>query len=212
MDRHGSKSVTLTSPEGRIIGALPLEGAGLPESAAATGVFVDGSEVYAEREHGDLVHLGSTSGTASRERESLPGRPTRDGAGFISAGIVKATDGTVTLTFIERAHQRHRYTRQYGFGGAIDVLTLLDTDAQGIIYLAARRSAAAPATGAAMGPELLILCIEPAGGRVVGEKRAPASVLPDETFRELSVRPQGGVVYLHRTETHAQVLDLSCSD
>jgi streptogramin lyase len=65
MDRLVDKSIALIGPDGKPRGELPLIGKGLEESGASTGLFTDGKDVFVEREHGDSVRIGSTSGEAN---------------------------------------------------------------------------------------------------------------------------------------------------
>jgi hypothetical protein len=90
LDRHRDKSVSLYDENGKRIGKLPLEGENVPDVGSVTGVFVDGKDVYVEKEHGPLVKLGTMGGIAASPRTEIPGRPTRDGLSFINAGIIEA--------------------------------------------------------------------------------------------------------------------------
>jgi hypothetical protein len=58
MDRLVDKAVALVGPDGKQRGELKLEGRGLTEGGASTGLFTQGNSVYVEREHGDLVRIG----------------------------------------------------------------------------------------------------------------------------------------------------------
>lgn len=209
IDRLVDKSIALMSPDGTLKGELPLEGKGLEEGGAATGIFTDGDDVYVEREHSDLVRVGNTSGTADGERPEVPGRPSRDGKAWLSANIVDGPAGQVLVTAIEREGQQHRFTRQYTLGAPVMMLNLLDSDASGIIYLGsvvevAGSSPDAPRFG------IQLMCLDPLDGRPLGRVMLPTGEGPDETVRELVVRDEGGVLYLQRTEAGAQVRVVNC--
>jgi hypothetical protein len=209
LDRLVDKSIALIGPDGQLKGELRVEGKGLEEGGAATGVFTHDGEVYVEREHGDLVHVGNTDGKNDPDRGEVPGRPSRDGRSYLSASIVDAAAGQVMLTAIERPSRAHRFTRQYGLGAPVVNLNLLDSDASGIIYLGSVVEAAG-GTPEAPRFEVLVLCVDPVDGRPLGRTVLPPNEGAEETFRELAVPDEGGVLYLHRTEQGAQVLRASC--
>lgn len=209
IDRLVDKSIALIGPDGKLKGELFVEGKGLEEGGAATGVFTHDNEVYVEREHGDLVHVGSTDGKNDPERAEVPGRPSRDGQSYLSANIVDAAGGQVMVTAIERPSQAHRFTRQYGLGAPVVNLNLLDSDANGIIYLG---GVVETEGGTPEAPRfaVMVLCLDPVDGRPLGRTMLPPNEGGDETFRELTVPDEGGVLYLHRTEQGVQVMRASC--
>lgn len=208
LDRLVDKSIALVGPDGKLKGELAVEGKGIEEGGASTGVFTDGKDVYVEREHGDLVRVGNTDGKNDVERPEVPGRPSRDGQSFLSANIVDAAAGQVMVTAIERPSQAHRFTRQYGLGAPVVNLNLLDSDSSGIIYL----GSVVEAGGTEEAPvfSLVVLCLDPVDGRPLGRSVLPPNQGGDETFRELVVQDEGGVLYLHRTEQGVQVMKVSC--
>lgn len=209
MDRLVDKAVAVLGPDGSPKGELRLVGKGLREGGAATGLFVDGDDVFVEREHGDLVRVGSTAGAADTERPEIPGRPSRDGKLFLTAALGERASGTVLLTALERPSRAHRYTRQLIRGSRALQLTLLDSDASGVIYLGVLRQAPGSSPEA---PRWLheVLCLEPLSGGLVGRVELPLNEGADETFRELAVPDEGGVVYLHRTEAGARLIRAQC--
>jgi hypothetical protein len=209
MDRLVDRSIALIGPDGKPKGELPVEGKGLEEGGGATGVFTDGDDVFVEREHGDLVRVGSTKGVGDSERPEVPGRPSKDGQSWLSAGIVDREAGLVMVTAIEKPSRAHRFTRQYALGAPVVNLNLLDSDASGIIYLGSVVEAPG-STEEAPQVAVVLLCVDPVDGRPLGRVALPPNTGPEETFRELVVPDEGGVLYLHRTEQGAQVLRVSC--
>lgn len=209
MDRLVDRSIALVGPDGKLKGELPVEGKGLEEGGGSTGVFTDGDDVYVEREHGDLVKVGTTKGVGDPERPEVPGRPSKDGQSWLSAGIVDAQAGLVMVTAIEKPSQAHRFTRQYALGSPVVNLNLLDSDGSGVIYLGSVVEAPG-STEEAPKFSVLLLCMDPVDGRPLGRVELPPNTGPEETFRELVVQEEGGVVYLHRTEAGAQVMRVSC--
>ena len=99
---------------------------------------------------------------------------------------------------IERATQAHRFTREVPMMAPLHQLLLLDTDRSGVIYLGA--VVLRPGTGGEELPSIAILCLDPLDGRPLGRAALPANTDADETFRELMVLDEGGVMLLHRTE------------
>jgi hypothetical protein len=209
MDRLADKAVALVSPSGEVLGELKLQGKGLAEPGGATGVFIDGDDVYAEREHGDMVRLGSTRGVRDAERPEVPGRPSRDGHSWLSAAIGDRQGGTVLVTVIDRPSRAHRFTRSVSVGQGVVAIDLLDSDASGVIYLGALvelegSTPEQPRFGIA------VLCLDPLDGRSIGRASTDANTVPGETFRELVVPDEGGVVFLRRTEQSARLERLTC--
>lgn len=205
LDRLSSKAVALYDQGGALLGELPLEGEGVEETGLVTGVFVDGKDVYVEREHGPLVKIGDTSGKPAEPRTEIPGRPTRDGLSFINAGIINAAAGRAYVSSIERATSEHRFTRELKLASTIQSIVLLDSDMQGTIYFAAQ------VMEEPGGPMILLSCLEPLKGVPVGGAVLPANTLPEETFRDLTVLDEGGVILALRSEQGVSYQRYDCN-
>jgi hypothetical protein len=188
MDRLVNKSVAIYDAEGSLKGEIPLEGEGVPTGGLVSGVFVDGKDIYVEREHGSLVQIGDTQGRAARDRAELPGRPSRDGRYLLRAGISGPEEGRVYVTSFERATQAHRFTRELRLDMPARAIHLLDTDRQGTIYLA---TLVEPAPNKEL---MLLSCLEPEKGVPIGKAELPVNTMPEETFRTLVVLDEGGVL------------------
>lgn len=194
LDRLGDRNVALYGPDGRALGQLPLSGAGLPETGGVTGLYVDGDQVYAEREHGQLVHLGDTRGAPSTARDELQGRPTRDGKYTLLAGIIEHKPGRIFLAENARPSGANRFTRELDLSRPVLSLLLLDSDKQGQLYLAALLGDdGAP-------PEVELLCHDEETGAVRGDVPLPANTGAEETLRDLVALDSGGVLYALRDE------------
>ena len=204
LDRLADKTVAIMGPDGKLVGRLPLEGKGIPETGAVTGVFVDGKKVYVEVEHGTLVSLGDTSGNADADRTELPGRPSRDGKYLWSAGIIDKGRGRMWLASMDRASLEHRFTRQLDLGMPMMAIVLLDTDRQGTVYLG---TVIEPAQGT---EAVLLTCVSPTDGHALGSVQMPINTLPEETFRDLAVLDEGGVVYQLRTDKGVTLARYDC--
>ncbi len=209
LDRLVDRTVALVGPDGALRGQLPVLGRGVAEGGGVTGLFVDGRDVYLEREHGALVRIGDTAGNADAERPEIPGRPTRDGLSFITAGLADASAGRLYVASIVRATREHRFTRELGLGVAVRGLVLLDTDRAGVIYLGVLGDFAGgdPAVPPAA---VLLLCLHPEDGHPLGNATLPANTSADETFRELAVLDEGGVLYALRSEDGVELRRYDC--
>jgi hypothetical protein len=205
LDRLSDRTVALYGPDGKPAGELELVGKGVEDPGDVTGLFTDGNDVLVEREHGDTVKLGDTKGAADPARPEFPGRPSRDGQAYLTAGIADAAEGRVTVTAVERKGGARRFTREYRFGALVFSLMLLDSDSAGIIYLVAQIDG--PKADA---PLLTMLCLDPVDGRPLGRALVAANTGAEETMRELSVLDSGGVLYLRRTEQGSQLMRLDC--
>jgi hypothetical protein len=205
LDRFRSEQVALHDQSGAFVGSLPLAGEGIETAGHVTGIFVDGTDVYAESEHGPLVLLGSTSGEPASPRKEIPGRPSRDGTFYVKAGIVSAGEGRAYVAVNDRPSEEHRFTRELTMGSPIQALVLLETDDSGTIYLGAELVVDEPNT------EVLIVCMDPTSGEVEGAVTVPANDMPEESFRDFAVEPDGGVIYALRTETGVEYRRADCS-
>ncbi len=209
MDRLVDHSLALIGPDGTPRGELPLLGKGLEEVGGSTGVFTDGNDVYVEREHGDLVKVGDTSGARDTERGEVPGRPSRDGTAYLSATLGDHSQGQVLVTAIDKASRAHRFTRQVVMGPPVLALTFLDSDRSGVIYVAGLVETP-QSTAEAPRYSLSLMCLDPLDGHPLGQVALPPNESADETFRELAVSDEGGVLFLQRTEEGAQLVRVGC--
>jgi len=204
LDRFVDKSVALYDENGQLRGELPIVGEGVEDVGTVTGVFVDGADVYVEREHGPLVKIGDTSGGFADPRTEIPGRPSRDGLSFLNAGITDAQAGRVYVSAIDRATDQHRFTRELRLKAFVRSIVLLDSDKAGTIYFAAE-------VEQADGQDMVLLsCLEPLKGTPVGAAVLPVNTLPEESFRDLVVLDEGGVVYALRSEQGVTYVRYDC--
>ena len=210
LDRLVDKRVAILDPNGKPVGSLSLEGKGLPEGGGATGVFTDGNSVWVEREHERSVRVGDTKGTADSERKEAPGRPTRDGQGFIRAWLGEVPGHRAFVTFSNKEPEAQRFTRQLTTAVTSLGVVLLDTDRAGIIYLGLLTGDLDPAGNPVGDPSITLYCLEPLHGAPIGQTSVAASKAPEETFRELAVLDEGGVIYMKRSDTGVTMVPLDC--
>ncbi len=202
VDRLVDKTVTLVDPNGKMIGKLPLE-PNVSEPGLVTGVVVDGKNVYAEKEHGALVLLGTTDGRSSSDAAELQGRPSKDGALLLTAGLTSAAQGRAYVNAFDRKADALRFARALQFPPPARAIVLLDSDARGTIYL-----------GVAAGPEpgnAHVACLDPNDGHVIGRVALPLSHTPEESFRDFSVGADGTIVFAVRTEDNVEYQTARCS-
>jgi len=206
LDRFRSEDVALHDPSGAFVGSLPLNGPGIETAGHVTGVFIDGTDVYAESEHGPLFKIGSTNGDPADPRTELPGRPSKDGTFYVKAGIIDAPAGRAYVAVNDRPSEEHRFTRELVMGSAIQAIVLLDTDLEGTIYFGTELVLGDPAT------EVMIVCLDSSNGEVQGTVTVPANDMPEETFKDFVVDPAGGVLYTLRTEEGSTYKRVDCSE
>ncbi len=204
MDRLISKEVEILDKAGHSLGKLPLEGKGIENGGSTTGLFVSGDKVYAETSHSVLIELGDVGGKASAERTQLSGRPSRDGSMLLSAGR-KDGDGTrLWINALSTAKKQMKWARDVGMGAPIRQILLLESDMRGVVYTAMELAHDDQHV------VTQLMCLAPDDGRVLGRVTLPTNILPEETFRDLSVRDDGTVLYVHRTEDGSQYLQYHC--
>lgn len=210
MDRVADKQIAIIGADGKVKASLSVEGKGIEEGGAATGVFTDGDKVYVEREHQQLVSVGDTSGNADPDRKEIPGRPTRDGTGYLNAYLTSVPGHAAIVTFTQRDPEVHRFTRQLSDPLLLTGIVLLDSDMSGTLYLGLLTEHADAEGNAASAPSIEIWCLEPEHGAPIGSVTVPANTSPYETFRELTVLDEGGVLYLSRSDAGASLQRLDC--
>ena len=204
LDRFTEKAVAVYDPSGALRGELPLEGEFVSDVGEVTGVFVDGTDVYVEREHAVLVRIGDTSGQVADPQLEVPGRPSRDGLSRLKAGIIDPPTGRAYVTALDRPSNDHRFTRELRLKAFIRSILLLDSDKAGTIYFAAEVEPEG-------GPAVIVLsCLEPLKGVPVGGAVLPANTLPEESFRDFTVLDEGGVIHALRTEQGVTYTKYDC--
>ena len=211
LDRLKDRNVAILDPDtGALRGELPVQGKGIPEPGLVTGTFVDGKDVYVEREHGSLIRIGDTSGQADTERPEIPGRPTRDGLSYVLAGISDHKSGRVFLNSVDRQTSAHRFTREYHLDFPVMSLTLLDSDLSGTVYLGVAGELPSLSAAAAAQLAIRVYCLAPLDGKVLGQTDLPLNTLPEETFRDFVVLDEGGLLYRHITDKGVSLMRARC--
>lgn len=199
LDRLVDKTVRLVDRNGRPIGALPLPADRVEDPGLVTGVFVDGKDVYVEKEHGVLTRIGSTDGSAADAAE-LTGRPSRDGALLLMA-VLSAPEARVNVNAFDRKLGSLRFARVVQFPRPVRQIMLLDTDMRGTIYLGVLGGS----------PQMVhIACLDPGDGRAIGRLSVPTSATPEESFRDFTIADDGTILLALRTEDGIEYRSAHC--
>ena len=193
--------VALLEPDGKVVTDFKV--GSKPKSLA-----LDGDDIYVGNDTG-MVHLGDVTGRVDAARPEVPGRPTRDGRSWLIAQVLDGARGRVQVTVLDRASRERRFSKELAFGMPVMALLLADSDPEGTLYLSAlgeRRAPGAPEAAATVD----LYCLDPKDGRALGRVELPANTSADATFREMTVPDTGGVLYLYRTEAHAELRRVDC--
>lgn len=202
LDRLSQKNVALFDPNGRKIAELPLTGDKLSDTGLTTGVFVDGKDVYVEKEHGALIQIGTIDGRPAEGDKELSGRPSKDGALLLNAVLPAPRNGRAVVNAFDRKSGALRFARAVQFPPPAEAIVLLDSDAQGTIYLGVTGG---PSPGIAE-----IACMDPGDGHVLGRVDVQVSATPDESFRDFAVGGDGTIVYALRSEEGVEYRTARC--
>lgn len=200
VDRLVNKTITLVDANGRKTGELPLTGR-VPEPGLVTAVVIDGKDVYVEKEHGALVLIGSTDGKPAEDGVQLTGRPSKDGALLLTAGLSSKEQGRAYLNAVDRKTTSLKFARTMLFPRPSHAIVLLDSDAKGTIYL-----------GVAAGEpgDAHVACLDPGDGHILGRVVLPLSHTPEESFRDFSVGDDGTIAFAVRTDEGVQYRTARC--
>ncbi len=199
LDRLVDKTVRLVDKNGRAIGALPLPPDRVGEPGLVTGVFVDGKDVYVEKEHGVLTRIGATDGSAEDPAE-LTGRPSKDGTLLLMA-VLSPAAARVDVNAFDRRLGSLRFARAVTFARPARQIMLLDTDRRGTIYVGVLGG----------NPEMVhIACLDPSDGRAIGRLSVPTSATPEESFRDFTVADDGTILLALRTEDGIEYQSAHC--
>ena len=124
--------------------------------------------------------LGDAKGSPVGSRNEVPGRPSRDGRSYVSATLADGARGRIVVMGFDRSTRDRRFARELQLGMPVMNVLLIDTDASGIIYLAALGERAPGGRGE---PQATVdlYCLDPVDGRPLSrtELTRAARELPD---------------------------------
>lgn len=193
LDRLVDKNIQVYGADGKLLNEAPLVGKGIPEGGGVTGVFADKDGIYVEREHGPLVRIADANGNSDPARPEMPGRPTRDGRLLISAAIADREQGQVVVRAFDRASGQPTWTQPVQLAAPLLHIVLLDSDRQGMVYLAAATGHESPSPPYSILDEAITVVRLGTGGAPRGAIDLPPIQTADETFRPLSVGDDGSI-------------------
>jgi hypothetical protein len=142
-----------------------------------------------------LVRIADASGKSDGARDELPGRPTRDGRLLIAASLADRAAGLVTVRAYDRASGQPAWAQTVKFALPILHVLMLDSDRQGMVYLAAAIGRESEVPPFPIIDERITLVRLGAGGAVRATLDVPPIESPDEVFRPITVGDDG-VVYV----------------
>jgi outer membrane protein assembly factor BamB len=205
LDRLVDKSVQLYDANGNLINEAPLAGKRLPEGGAATGVFMDDEGIWVERDHTSLVRVADAQGNADAERTELPGRPTRDGRKVVTAAITVREQGRLVVTAFDRTTLEPAWSRELEMPAPILYLVLLDSDADGNVYVGADVGREGTAEPFPIIDEAITVVRLNASGAITGTIDLPAVATGDEMHRPITVGDDGAIYALAPNESGMSV-------
>lgn len=181
--------------DGRELASVPIEGPGLPEGGAVTGLFVRPDGVWLEHLHTSLVHVATLDGQAAPQRAVLPGRFAHDGKTLLQA----ARDGDDAALLWRRDLTGADTTggmSQVRFELPLLYLFALASDAQGRIYLGAHLARFAGAPHFEVVDEREEVVVLGPDGRLRGRVALMPNTGPEELFVSLRVAADGCLYHL----------------
>jgi hypothetical protein len=191
LDRLGERNLQLVSADGKPLGEVGLVGKHIPEGGGTTGLFTDDSgNFYVEYEHQAMVRVADSDGNSDADRPTVPGRPSRDGRIFLGAALADRAAGTAMVRGLDAAGNP-LWQSLVSLGGPLLYLTLLDSDADGNVYLAGHTAETSPQPPYPLVNEQLVLVSLSPDGAPRGLMALPASPPVAENFRELAVGDDG---------------------
>ena len=203
LDRLGRPALLLYSPQGKLLAETPLVGGPVTEGGGVTALLTDSrGDYYVELEHREVVRIADHDGVADPERPTYPGRPSRDGKFFIAAKLQNAAQGTVQLTAYH-PDKSPAWQKEIALEAPLSHLILLDSDAQGHIFLGAVIRAKAEKAAVVQVIRLN------ADGEKSGSLVLPAANDAAEKFRELTLTDDGSLVQLKSAADGVQVVKYS---
>lgn len=201
LDRLGRSEVTIADATGAIQQTDGVVGGPIREGGQVTGLFVNATGIYLEREHTDAVRIGGPDGRFDPERPVVPGRPSRTGDSFTRVALVGRRSSLVTITEYDPGGGL-RWQRTVTFPQPILQVTLLDSDRRGHLFVGAIVAVEARQPPYRLEQvKLVVVRLERSNGTDAGALVLPASDRPEETFRDLAVTDDGEVIQLLIAET-----------
>jgi hypothetical protein len=196
LDRLGKAEVAVFDAAGTPIVTDAVVGGPITEGGAVTGIFVGENGVFLEREHADNVRIAAADGRFDSDRPVVPGRPTRDGKGYVRVAVKdhRSQLAVVTAYGLDGAE---RWKHTVAFPRSILHIITLDTDLAGHAYVVAdvAEEAASP-QHELRNVATVVARLALADGADRGAITMQAPSVPDEVFRPITVTDDGQVVQM----------------
>jgi len=196
LDRLSRRTVRLMDARGQLVSEVDLEGPGVGEGGAVTGLFARDDGLWVEVAHGRLVRVMDASGQADPQRPWVAGRFAAGGAKVLSAAL----DGRYAAEIVTRPAVTGKApaTRlaRVDFDLRLAHLTALETDAAGNVYLGAltmRHQTTAPF--AVLEQRSQVVVVSPTG-RELRRISLPPPTTGLQFLRSIRVGPDGTVWHL----------------
>jgi outer membrane protein assembly factor BamB len=191
LDRLVDGNVQVYGADGKLANEVSIAGKGVTEGGSVTGVFSDENGIYVENDHDSVVRIADASGAADPNRPALVGRPSRDGRSLLAAEIADAAAGIVTVSAVDRSTGQPAWKQSIPLGSSILHIITLDSDANGLVYLAV--DVGREVVGAGVSDEKILLLRLGSGGAPRGLLAVPPMPTADESFRPITVGDDGSV-------------------
>jgi hypothetical protein len=200
LDRLADKELSIFDADGKLLDTIPVGGGAINDPAGVTGVFSDGSGIYLEREHTEVVRVAGPDGSPDNARPTQPGRPSRDGLYYVWAARAGSPPEAARVRVFNR-DAALVWERLAPLPHPILHILLLDTDKLGHLYLGALVAEENPTSHELTDQATVVLRIQLADGADAGMLVLPPNTSPDETFRELIVGDDGTIYQMLPSET-----------
>jgi len=205
LDRLADRNVQIYDREGKLENESQLVGKGIQEGGTVTGLFTDDDGIYVERSHDVVVRIADARGAADPARPELPGRPTRDGRLWISAQLLDRSSGVVAVRAIDRQSGQPAWQSEVPTNAPIQSLVMLDSDRNGMVYIAADVGTESPTPPYSIADESIQVTRLGTNGVQRGTLTLPPLSSADETFRPLTVDDDGNLYEMSATDSGLQV-------
>ena len=206
LDRLADQEVAIFGPDGQPLAQVGVVGGPITEGGSVTGLSVGADGVWVEREHVESVHIAGPGGQPDPDRTTRPGRPLRDGSGFIGAALQDPAAGRAVVKVWDR-EGRPRWERPVTFPRPILQLLLLDSDLRGHVFVGAEVGVEDPQpphdfTDLAD----VVIRLSQEGGAEAGMLVLPASEIPEEVLRRLVITDDGDVLQMLLSDDGAAIV------
>lgn len=205
LDRASSRAVVVTDAAGNKLTTLPLDTPGAPDPETVSRMVVRGGEVFLESNGGGpLFPLGGVDGNALDGGRTVDGIPTHDGRFLMSAGVTNEEEGRAWLNLSRRDDGLRVWTRELQVAGEVTAVGFLD-DGGGrgwlVLLVGGARSSFVD----------LALCFSLDDGALLARHVIRTDEPPWASFRDFSVRDDGALVALRRSDLGAALPVYPCS-